>query len=88
SSSSKEETLDLLVKGVAEALEVKGASLRLVSEKTGHLELAASYRLSSKYLNKGPLDSDKSVPQVLKGEVVLIKNAPEDPRIQYRDEMR
>ncbi|NIQ93268.1 MAG: GAF domain-containing protein [Desulfuromonadales bacterium] len=88
SSSSKEETLDLLVKGVAEALGVQGASLRLVSEKTGRLELAASYRLSSKYLNKGPLDSDKSVPEVLKGEVVLIKNAPGDPRIQYRDEMR
>lgn len=88
SSSSLEETLDLLVKGAAGALGTKGGSLRLVSKETGRLDLAASYRLSRKYLEKGPLDKDKSVPEALEGKVVLIQDAPSDGRIQYRDELR
>lgn len=86
SSASLNEILDLLVRRVAEALGVKAGSLRLLDEKIHRLELAASHGLSKGYLEKGPLDADQSIPEVLQGKIVLIKDAQADPRIQYRAE--
>ncbi len=88
SSASLQVTLDTLVERAVAALKVKGGSLRLVDEQTQQLEQVASCGLSEAYLNKGALSSDRSVPQVLKGEVVCIQDAFDDPRIQYRDELR
>jgi len=88
SSSSLQNTLDTLVERSVAVLGVKGGSLRLVDEKTNHLELVASWGLSESYLKKGTLSSSRSVPQVLSCEVVCIPNAFDDPRIQYRDELR
>ncbi len=88
SSSSLAETLESLVRKTVEALGIKAGSLRLVDEHTHQLELVASYRLSRKYLDKGPLSSDQSVPEVLKGEPVVVKDTTRDPRIQYREAMR
>jgi len=88
SSASLQTTLDTLVERSVAALQVKGGSLRLVDEQSHRLEQVASCGLSDAYLNKGALDSDLSVPQVLSGEVVCIQNAYDDPRIQYRDELR
>ena len=80
------EVLRLIVKRIVPAMKLKAASLRLLNEKTNDLELAASRFLSKKYLRKGPLDADKSVPEVLEGKPVLIIDAQNDPRIQYRKE--
>ena len=88
SSSSLQVTLDTLVERSVAALRVKGGSLRLVDEQTHQLEQVASCGLSETYLNKGALSSDRSIPQVLSGEVVCIQDAYDDLRIQYRDELR
>ena len=88
SSSSLQLTLETLVERCVAALGVKGGSLRLVDEQTHQLEQVASSGLSDAYLNKGALSSDRSVPQVLSGEVVCIQDAFDDPRIQYRDELK
>ncbi len=88
SSSSGQDILQQLVRRTAQALGAKGASLRLIDEKTGRLELAAAFGLSDQYLNKGPLQTDQSVPEALQGKVVVIRNAFDDPRIQYRQELR
>ena len=88
SSASLQSILDTLVQRCVAALGVKGGSLRLVDEQTHQLEQVAACGLSDAYLNKGALSSDKSVPQVLSGEVVCIQDAYDDPRIQYRDELR
>lgn len=80
------EVLRLIVRRIVPAMKLKAASLRLLNEKTNDLELAASRFLSKKYLRKGPLDADKSVPEVLEGKPVLIIDAQNDPRIQYRKE--
>jgi len=82
------EILHFLVEKSVKALGVKAGSLRLVDETTSRLELVASYRLSETYLAKGPLLTDKSVPEVLKGKVVVIKDATTNPRIQYQAEKR
>ena len=86
SSQSLNNTLKLLIKRTVSALGAQAGSLRLVNEQTHRLELAASYQLSKKYLSKGPLSSDLSIPEVLKGKVVIIKDAFKDPRIQYKAE--
>ena len=86
SSLSLKEILKILVKKTVSALGAKAGSLRLLDEQTKRLELAASQNLSKKYLNKGPLSSDQSIPEVMDGKVVLVKNAHNDSRIQYRTE--
>ena len=80
------EVLRLIVKRIVPAMKLKAASLRLLNEKTNDLELVASRFLSKKYLRKGPLNADKSVPEVLEGKPVLILDAQNDPRIQYGKE--
>ena len=84
SSLSLKDILKILVKKTVSALGAKAGSLRLVNEKTNRMELVASQKLSKKYLNKGHLSSDQSIPEVLEGKVVVIKNAFNDPRIQYK----
>ena len=80
------EVLRLIVKRIVPAMKIKAASLRLINEETKDLELVASRFLSKKYLRKGPLNADKSVPEVLDGKPVLIIDAQNDPRIQYPKE--
>lgn len=82
-SNSLQETLGLLVQKAAQAFAVKAASLRLINEKSNCLELVASHGLSRKYLSKGVLSADQSIPEVLLGATVLIRRAYNDPRIQY-----
>lgn len=77
------EVLHLIVRRIVPALNLRAASLRLINEKTNDLELAASYKLSQRYLSKGLPKVDKSIPEVLEGRPVLIIDAQNDPRIQY-----
>jgi GAF domain-containing protein len=88
SSPALQPTLDALVERTAGALGVKSASLRLIDEQTGRLELVAAHGLSRSYLEKGALSVDRSIPEVIEGKAVCIKEAFNDPRIQYRDAMR
>jgi signal transduction protein with GAF and PtsI domain len=70
---------------MAKALEVKGASIRLLDETKETLELVASFGLSKKYLQKGPVSAQKSIAQAMKnGKPVIILNAATDRRVQYR----
>jgi GAF domain-containing protein len=88
SAPSMQSTLDSLVENSVKALDVKGGTLRLVNEKSNQLEQVAAYGLSAAYLNKGTLNADQSIPEVLQGETVVITDAYADPRIQYRDALR
>ena len=87
SSLSLQDILDSLVKRTVDALEIKAGNLRLVDETTNRLELVASHGLDTHYLTKGPLLTDQSIPEVFKGNVVVITDAFADPRIQYKAEM-
>ena len=72
---------------IADALGMKGVSIRLLDEEQKRLQLVASYGLSEDFLAKGPISAEKSVAQVLKGETVVIKDAATDDRIQYKQSM-
>lgn len=82
------EVLDTIVRQITEAMGLKGATIRLVNPKTNTLELAASFGLSEKYLNKGPVDMDKSIADALSGRPVAILDVANDPRIQYPQEAK
>jgi signal transduction protein with GAF and PtsI domain len=78
--------LDLLVRKIAHALNLKACAIRLLDPKKRTLELVSSFGLSEKYLNKGPVDADKSIVDAMEGETVSLYDAAEDPRLQYQKE--
>jgi len=75
--------LDSILKEITKVLSLKGGTIRLVNPKTNTLEWAASVGVSHKYINKGPVDLDKSVAEAVTGTPVLVLDAGNDPRMQY-----
>jgi len=79
-----DEIVLITVEGVKHALNVRGCALFLFSAKTDELKLAGSYGLSSEYLDKGPVNSMRSIASALEdGQPVAIYDVADDPRIQY-----
>jgi GAF domain-containing protein len=78
--------LQTLTKDISKAIGVKAASIRLLDEERKILKLVASYGLSQKYLNKGPISAEKSIAEALKGNPVVVKNAKTDKGVQYKEE--
>ena len=83
STLAVDEVLDHVVRQITKAMNLKGATIRLVNPKTNTLELVASVGVSEQYLHKGPVDMDKSVTEALSGRPVAIFDAANDPRMQY-----
>ena len=81
-----QEVLNLLVSNMTQAMGLKACAIRLLHPKKRTLELVASHGLSEKYLNKGPVDADKSIVDAMAGETVSVYDAAEDPRLQYQKE--
>ncbi len=80
--------LNVLVKNIVQALQLKASAIRLLDPKKRTLELVASHGLSEKYLNKGPVDADQSIADAMEGKTISIYNVTEDPRAQYPKEAR
>lgn len=78
-----EALLDLIARTVAERFGVAGCVVRLLSRDRRVLERVASHGLSQRFLDKGPVDAERSVAVALAGEVVAIVDCRTDPRIQY-----
>jgi GAF domain-containing protein len=85
-SRDPEEVVLITVEGIKTALDAKGCALFLVNRKTHELEIAASYGLSDKYINKGPLSALQSIAPSLEDGPVAIFDISDDPRIQYPEE--
>ena len=88
SARNLQETLDSLVQRTVAALEIKAGGLRMLDEQSNNLKQVSSFGLSEAYLNKGALNADQSIPEVLDGKPVYVKDAQNDPRIQYPEAMR
>lgn len=82
------QVLDLIVTLAVRILNVKACSLRLLNPVNGRLELACAHGLSPAYLDKGPVDKDKSISSSMEGEVVSILDASSDARLQYPEHAR
>ncbi|MFH0821548.1 MAG: response regulator [Pseudomonadota bacterium] len=84
---SLKEVLGLIVEGVVKVMKVRGSSLSLLDKKREQLRVFAYHGLSKNYVDKGPLDSSKSIGEViLNGKHVLVKDVTNDPRVQYPKE--
>lgn len=85
SSLNLEEVLGRLVRRVAEAMDVKAATLRLLTSDGDVLTQRTSYGLSDRYLNKGPVDRHHSPldHEALQGQPVWVEDVRHDPRFQY-----
>lgn len=86
SSLEIKKILDILTAEISHALGMKGAVIRLLNEKTGTLDLVATYGLSDGFLNKGPVHAEKSITEVLRGKPVVINDVATDTRLEYRQE--
>ncbi len=80
------EVIQLIARLTAEAARVKGCTIRLLNEKERRLNLIASHGLSERYLQKGPIDVDRSLTESLKGVPVRIRDVTTDARVQYPSE--
>lgn len=88
SSLDIKKILHNLSAGLAKALKVKASSILLVDEDKQTLELVASYGLSEKYLDRGPLSVEKSITDTFKHGSVMIKDATTDKRVEHRKEKK
>lgn len=89
STLNLKEVLDLIVQGVVKVMKVKGSSLSLMDKTREKLRIFASYGLSRNYVDKGPLDSSKSLSETtMNGKVVWIEDASTDSRVQYPAEAK
>jgi signal transduction protein with GAF and PtsI domain len=86
STLDRQEVLDLLVSNVTRVMDLKASAIRLLDEKQRTLELVASHGLSEKYLNKGPVDADRSIADAMEGKTISVYQVTEDPRAQYPKE--
>jgi signal transduction protein with GAF and PtsI domain len=82
------EVLDSMTGKISQIMHIKGCCVYLLNETTGRLDMVASRGLSNKYIQKGPLQADKSMPDVVKGTTVFIRDAASDKNIQYQEEAR
>jgi len=87
STLNLKEVLDLIVQGVVKVMKVKGSSLSLLDKDRTQLRIFAYHGLSKNYVDKGPLDSSRSLGEmILNGKHVWVENAATDPRVQYPQE--
>jgi len=89
-ASNLDETLHALLKSTAEEMGLRACSLRLIGPRRHTLRLIAAYGLSDEYLNKGPIDIERSAidQTALEGKPVIIHEVTEDPRWQYPEAAR
>lgn len=87
SSLELEQVLQSIVKSVTEAMDVKGAVVRLLDPESGDLHVSAVYGLSPSYLSKGPVSVTRSPidHEALNNEPVFIPDVRVDERFQYRE---
>ena len=83
STLSTSDLLDLTAKAITENLGLKGCHFRILSRDQKILEHVAAHGLSSRFLDKGPVDAERSVAEALGGSIVSILDCTDDPRIQY-----
>ncbi|BCB97266.1 hypothetical protein JZK55_21880 [Dissulfurispira thermophila] len=83
-SLSLNEVLNLIVTNAVKVMNVKASMLRLLNKETQKLEVAAYYGLSDRYVNKGPVEYDKSIADAMEGKAVSIYDITSDSDARYR----
>ncbi|KKL66202.1 hypothetical protein LCGC14_2147360, partial [marine sediment metagenome] len=84
------EVLQLIVKSAAKTMGYKAASIRLLDKEGETLKIRATYGLSKKYLEKGPVRVSESPldQECLAGTPVNISDINTKPDVGYREEIK
>ena len=80
--------LDLIVTRLPAVMQLKAATIRLIEQTKGKLELKAAYGLSQAYLERGPLDDELATYYIKEGEPVVIRDARKDVHTLYHEEAK
>ena len=86
SSLEIKEVLHNLTAGVAEALGMKGAAIRLLDRDRETLKLVASHGLSDEFLNKGPVPAKRCLAHAMEGRTEVIEDVTQSDYIHYKEE--
>ena len=78
--------LDMIVTRLPEVMNLKAATIRLIEEQKGTLELKAAHGLSKTYLERGPLDEELATYYLKQGEPIVIPDAKKDIHTKYHKE--
>jgi GAF domain-containing protein len=93
-SASISESLDVktilqaMTQDLVKSMNLKAAAVRLLDEDRRTLKSVAHFGLSEKYMNKGPILTDKNIAEALKGKTIAIKDVFKDTGIQYKKEKK
>jgi GAF domain-containing protein len=86
STLNVKEVLDLIVRKIPEVMNVRASTIRMLDYTGKKLKLVASYGLSEKYLNRGPVDTEENVIEALNEKPVAIYDVTTDSKIKYQKE--
>ncbi len=75
--------LGAIAESTASAMSTKACSIMLLTPDRRELRHSASFGLSGRYVQKGPVNVDLSMSEALSGRSVAVLNAGSDPRCQY-----
>ncbi len=84
-----QKVLQRMVRVVADVMQTKAASIRLIDAEHDELVIKAVYNLSPEYLSKGPVRLSKAgIDQVALGPegFEYVRDMQSDPRVQYPQE--
>jgi len=84
SSTSVKEVLEEVVAKSTEVLSAKGALLRILNKETNQFEVRAVYGMGERYLHKGPVTTEKLLPDPRKlHKVIFITDVWNTRRVEY-----
>jgi two-component system NtrC family sensor kinase len=90
SATMVKDVLDTVVRKSAEALNAKGAFLRILNLETHQLELCASFGLGGlgqRFLSRGPVSKEHLITELCRSnKIIVIRDILHDPRVQYPQE--
>ena len=82
-SDNLEIMADHLTQLLVAALEIKGCTIFVLNPEYDELEVLASFGLSTDYVQKGPLLSDKSIADTFSGKPFVIPDVKNTDKLQY-----
>ncbi len=80
------EVINMIVRKIPEVMNLRAATIRLLDDSGKKLRLVASYGLSEKYINRGPVDTEENIIEALNEKPVAIYDVSTDTRLRYRKE--
>ena len=83
-----EDQLTELAEITTKIVSAKGCSIMLITTDKKKLVRLADYGLSKSYIKKGLVQLDSGTMEVLQGRPVIVRDATNDPRVQYQEEAR